>query len=103
VRRPLSCVGVYLGTAIAGYGLALGLVWLRTKTGGPGMGGFVLGLVVTQCLVAMLAFARIARLHGFAILADQSRVRDEAVVVSRTRDAPAVAIEPVDAVKPLPA
>ena len=103
VRRPLSCVGVYLGTAIAGYGLALGLVWLRTKTGGPGMGGFVLGLVVSQCLVAMLAFARIARLHGFAILADQSRVRDEAVVVSRTRDAPAVAIEPVDAVKPLPA
>jgi hypothetical protein len=103
VRRPLSCFGVYLGTAIAGYGLALGLVWLRSRTGGPGMGGFVLGLVVTQCLVAMLAYARVARLHGFAILADQSRVRHEAVVVPGPRDEPAVAIEPVGEVKPVPA
>jgi hypothetical protein len=49
-------------------------------------------------LVAMLAYARIARLHGFALLAEDARVRLEAaVVVPETRDEPAVAIEPVTA------
>jgi hypothetical protein len=98
LTRPLASLSVYLGTGIAGYGLALVFVWLRTKTGGPGTGGFVLGLIVTQLLVAMLAYARIARLHGFAVLANDARVRREAaVVVPEVRDEPAVAIEPVTA------
>jgi hypothetical protein len=83
LSRPLASLVVYLGTAIVGYGLALVFAWLRTKTGGAGTGGFVLGLVVTQLLVAMLAYARIARLHGFAVLADDARVRREAAVVAR--------------------
>jgi hypothetical protein len=104
LRRPLASLVVYLGTAIAGYGLALVFVWLRTKTGGPGTGGFVLGLVVTQLLVAMLAFARVARLHGFAVLADDARARREAAVVAReARDVPVVANEPVVALAPVTA
>jgi hypothetical protein len=114
LSRPLASLGVYLGTAIAGYGLALVFAWLRLKTGGPGTGGFVLGLIVTQLLVAMLAYARIARLHGFAILAadasvrreaavvvpeardeDEAGERREAAVVPEARDEPVVATEPV--------
>lgn len=102
LRRPLASLIVYLGTAIVGYGLALVFVWLRTKTGGAGMGGFVLGVIVTQLLVAMLAYARIARLHGFAVLADDARVRREAAaVVPEARDIPTVVIEPVVADEPV--
>jgi len=99
LRRPLASLAVYLGTAIVGYGLALVFVWLRTKTGGPGMGGFVLGVLVTQLLVAMLAYARVARLHGFAALAADVRVRREAAAAApKARDEPAVsASEPVTA------
>jgi hypothetical protein len=98
LRRPLASLGVYLGTAIVGYGLALFFVWLRTKAGGPSMGGFVLGLVVTQLLVAMLAYARIARLHGFAILAEDARLRREATVIApEVRDETAIEIEPLTA------
>ena len=104
LSRPLASLIVYLGTAIAGYGLALVFAWLRTKTGGAGMGGFVLGLIVTQLLVAMLAYARIARLHGFAVLADDARVRREAaVVVPEARDEAVVAIEPVVSIEPVAA
>jgi hypothetical protein len=93
LRRPLASFGVYLGTAIVGYGLALVFAWLRTRTGGASTGGFVLGVAVTQLLVAMLAFARIARLHGFAALADDARVRRNATVV-----APEAREESVDAI-----
>ena len=95
LRRPLASLGVYLGTAIVGYGLALVFVWLRTKAGGAGVGGFVLGVIVTQLLVAMLAYARIARLHGFAALADDARARREAAPVAR--DEAVAEIEPVTA------
>jgi hypothetical protein len=101
LRRPLASLIVYLGTAIVGYGLALVFVWLRTKAGGAGMGGFVLGVIVTQLLVAMLAYARIARLHGFAVLADDARVRLEAaVVLAEARAEPVVALDPVVAIEP---
>lgn len=81
LRRPLASLVVYLGTAIVGYGLALAFGWLRTKTGGASMGGFVLGVLATQGVVAMLAYARIARLHGFAALAEDVRVRREVAAV----------------------
>ena len=98
LRRPLATLSVYLGTAIAGYGLALAFAWLRTKTGGPGTGGFIVGVVVTQLMVAMLAYARIARLHGFAALADQARVACEAAAaVPEARDEPVAGFEPVTA------
>ena len=45
------------------------------------MGGFVLGVLATQGVVAMLAYARIARLHGFAALAEDVRVRREVAAV----------------------
>ena len=98
LRRPLASLIVYLGTALVGYGLALLFAWLRTKTGGAGTGGFILGVIASQLLVAMLAYARIARLHGFAALADDARMRREAaVVVPEARDEPVVVIEPVTA------
>jgi hypothetical protein len=95
LRRPLASLGVYLGTTVAGFGLALCFAWLRTKVGGPGIGGFVLGLIVIQLLVAMLAYARVARLHGFALLADDTRVRSKTVVTARAaRDQSTLAMEP---------
>lgn len=98
LSRPLASLTVYLGTAIVGYGLALAFAWLRTRTGGPDTGGFVLGLIVTQLMVAMLAYARIARLHGFAALADSARVRREVATFGpEVRDEPVVAPEPVTA------
>ena len=78
LRRPLASLIVYLGTAIVGYGLALVFSWLRFRTGGASTGDFVLGVLATQGVVAMLAYARIARLHGFAALAEDVRVRGEA-------------------------
>ena len=78
LRRPLASLVVYLGTAIVGYGLALVFSWLRFRTGGASTGDFVLGVLATQGVVAMLAYARVARLHGFAALADDARVRREA-------------------------
>ena len=81
LRRPLASLVVYLGTAIVGYGLALVFSWLRFRTGGASTGDFVLGILATQGVVAMLAYARIARLHGFAALAEDVRVRREVAAV----------------------
>jgi hypothetical protein len=69
LRRPLASLVVYLGTAIVGYGLALLFAWLRLQIDGAGIATVMFGVLLTQCVVAMIAYARIARLHGFAALA----------------------------------
>jgi len=79
LRRPLASLVVYLGTAIVGYGLALLFAWLRLQIDGAGIATVLFGVVLAQCVVAMIAYARIARLHGFAALAaDAIERRDRA-------------------------
>ncbi|MGH8084668.1 MAG: hypothetical protein ACREPV_05270 [Lysobacter sp.] len=73
LRRPVATLLVYLGTALAGYGLALGFGLLRLQASGPGWLELVLGVVLTQLLVAAIAWGRSARLYAMADLA-----RDEA-------------------------
>lgn len=77
LRRPLASLIVYLGTAIAGYGLAPLFAWLRLRIDGTGIATFLVGVVLAQCVVAMIAYARIARLHGFAALAADAIERRE--------------------------
>lgn len=69
LRRPFAALAVYLGTSIAGYGLAALFGLWRLNTSGAGIGGFLLALLLTQLAVAALAWGRIARLYGFADLA----------------------------------
>lgn len=77
LRRPLATLGVYLGSCIVGFGLALLFAWLRVRVDGVGMGAFVLSLLLTQAIVAVLAWGRIARLYGLADLAADAVVRRE--------------------------
>lgn len=75
LRRPVATLLVYLGTALAGYGLALVFGLLRVQASGSGWLEMLLGLVLTQLLVASVAWGRSARLYAMADLArdEQSR------------------------------
>jgi len=77
LRRPLASLVVYLGTAVVGYGLALLFAWLRLQVDGAGIATVLFGVLLAQCVVAMIAYARIARLHGFAALAADAIERRE--------------------------
>lgn len=86
LRRPVASLVLYGGVAVVCYALALLFGWLRLHIaidGGDGAtaGGFALGLLLSQAVVAMIAWARIARLYGFATLAREaavSRIADAA-------------------------
>ncbi|MGH8032597.1 MAG: hypothetical protein ACREO8_09590 [Luteimonas sp.] len=69
LRRPLAALLVYLGSAVICYGLALLVAWLRLRTGTASGGGFAFGLLLTQVSVVLIAWARIARIYGYAALA----------------------------------
>ena len=69
LRRPLATLVVYLGTSIVGYGLALAFGVLRMQVDGDSWGRWLAGFVLTQLVVAMLAWGRAARLYGLAELA----------------------------------
>lgn len=69
LRRPIAVLAVYLGTVIAGYGLAALLGMLRLQFNGASAGGFVVAVLLTQLVIAALVWARIARLYGMARLA----------------------------------
>ncbi len=69
LRRPLATLIVYLGTAVLGYGLALGFVALRVQTSAASWLGLAAGLLLTQLIVAALAWGRNARLYAMADLA----------------------------------
>lgn len=69
LRRPIATLGVYLGSVIVGFGLAILLSWLRLEVDGVGTGAMVLSLLVTQAMVAALAWGKIIRLYGLADLA----------------------------------
>lgn len=70
LRRPLAALIVYLGAALAGYGLAALLGLWRLNVDTVDYGGFALGLLLTQLAIATLAWGRIARLYGFAGLVE---------------------------------
>lgn len=92
VRRPFASIVLYAGIALIVYGLALLFGWLRLRlavTGGDGATplGFLLGLLLSQAVVAMIAWARVARLYGFASLARDATQRDDARAMSRRASA----------------
>lgn len=69
VRHPAATLVVYLGTSAVGYGLAFALGWLRMQVEASGWLGWLVALLLTQLVVAALAWGRSARLHGLADLA----------------------------------
>ncbi|TWI01020.1 hypothetical protein IP90_02642 [Luteimonas cucumeris] len=69
LRRPLASLIVYLGSSAVGYVLAALFGLWRLNVDGAGIGGFLLGLLLAELAVVMLAWGRIARLYGYADLA----------------------------------
>jgi len=69
LRRPLATLLVYVVATVAGLGLAAVFAYLRVRVDGTGTGAFVLSFLLGQAIVAMLAWARIARVTGMASLA----------------------------------
>jgi len=110
LRRPLASLVVYLGTTAAGFVLAAAFAWLRLRLDGAGFGSFLLGLLLTQLVVAALAWGRIARLHGFAALASgrieeaAAKAAAEEVAKEAAEAAPVAPAAPAedDAEAPLP-
>lgn len=82
LRRPLATLVVYLGTAVLGYGLALGFIALRVQTSAASWLGFAGGLLLTQLIVVALAWGRNARLYGMANLARHEQLHHESRAVS---------------------
>lgn len=75
LRRPFAVLAVYLGTAIAGYGLAALLGVIRLQVNGASAAGFAAAFALTQLVVIALAWGRIARLYGMASLARDALTR----------------------------
>ncbi|MDN5780781.1 MAG: hypothetical protein L0H23_01945, partial [Luteimonas sp.] len=86
LRRPLASLVIYLGTAIVGYGLALLFAWLRLDSDGAGIGATVLGVLLAQVVVALIAYARIARLRGFAILAGDAIASSKPATIAQPEE-----------------
>lgn len=80
-KRPLATLVVYLGSSLVGYALAALFGYLRIGADGAGLGAFLLGFVLTQATVVALAWGRIARLYGFAALA-QGRIAAKAAAAA---------------------
>ena len=94
LRRPVAVLVVYLGTTIAGYGLAALLGLLRLEFNGASAGGFVIAALLTQLVIVALSWGRIARLYGMAALADDALARQP--VAAPTSPGHAL-LQPVDA------
>jgi hypothetical protein len=97
LKRPLATLLVYLVASIVGYGLALLFAWLRVRVDGVGMGAFVLSFLLGQAIVAMLAWARIARLHGMADLAADRMMQKAVAAPAAPVASPAAPAEPLPA------
>lgn len=74
-KRPFAVLGVYLVTTLLGLLVALLLLWLRQHVEGAGIGGFLLGLLLSCAIAAALAWGRIARLFGMKALAEDMHAR----------------------------
>jgi hypothetical protein len=93
VRRPIAVLIVYLGTLLAGEGLALVLGFARTQVSAANIGGLLLGFVLVQLVVVAVAWGRIARLYGLSALARDTQERS---VRKMPKDVPAEAPAPAD-------
>lgn len=94
LRRPLATLVVYLGTSVVGYGLALLFGVVRVQVDGSSVGGWLAAFALTQLVVVMLAWGRIARLYGLAELATGAKVVPSAqtvAVAAPSHAAPALA------------
>ena len=69
VRRPVATLLVYVVASVVGYGFALLFALWRVHADGTGTGAFILSFLLAQAIVAMVAWARIARVAGMATLA----------------------------------
>ena len=68
-RRPLATLGMYLGTSVIGYVLVIFIGMWRIHTPAVGAFGVVLAFVIAQLIVVVLAWQRVARLHGLTAIA----------------------------------
>lgn len=68
-RRPLATLGMYLGTSAIGYVLVLFVAMWRIHTPAVGMFGTLGAFLLGQLIVVLLAWQRVARLHGLTALA----------------------------------
>lgn len=84
LRRPLATLAVYLGSCIIGLGLALVLAWLRIRIDGVGGGAALASLLLTQLMVAALAWSRITRLYGLSDLAGNAIARNAGAAKAAT-------------------
>lgn len=80
LRRPVAVLLVYLATALLGYGLAVVFGLLRVQASGAGWGDVLIGLALTQLLVAAIAWGRSARLYALADIARDDQRRHPARV-----------------------
>jgi len=68
-RQPLRALGLYLAYSVLGLLAAFLVAWVQTAVPGGSVGGFLLGLLLTQVLVACMAWMHYARLFGLHALA----------------------------------
>lgn len=95
-KRPLATLVVYLGTSLLGYALAALCGYLRIGADGAGVGAFLVGFLLAQAAVVALAWGRIARLYGFARLA-QGRIAAQAAAAVIATEADATRAQVADA------
>ena len=69
LRRPFSTLLCYLLTSLIGYAVALALGVGRIHTPAIGIGGMVLAVLLTQLVVLLIGWVRIARLFALAEVA----------------------------------
>lgn len=89
LRRPGATLTVYLGTSVVGYGLAWVFLQLRRLVDASDWSGWLIAFVLTQLVVAALAWGRSARLHGLADLAT-------AIVIAQQPPSPEQAARDLD-------
>jgi hypothetical protein len=69
LRRPFSTLACYLLISLVGDAIAVALGMARTHVAAVGAGGLVLAVLLTQALVLVLGWVRIARLLALAEVA----------------------------------
>ncbi|HEX7339053.1 MAG TPA: hypothetical protein VF271_03870 [Rhodanobacteraceae bacterium] len=81
-RRPLAAFGLYLGTSIIGYVLAGLVVMWRIHVTAAGAGGMLGAIVLTQLIVIVLAWQKLARIGALAKVAQATSPRGRSSVAA---------------------
>ncbi|HET6631174.1 MAG TPA: hypothetical protein VFG73_00510 [Rhodanobacteraceae bacterium] len=85
LRRPLASFGIYLAASIIGIVVLLALAMLRTRVNASGVGGFIAAFLVTQAMVAVVAWMRASRLIGLGGIAGRRGMAPSASYASVPR------------------